>query len=617
MPSPTKARKKEKHGEAIFEQMQIKEPDYLLRKYSSEELLLIFEYAMRSDFSKIEVFRKDESDEQDPEILLKDILTLSTKDPKIGQDVSINNIPYALAILIKRGMMNWDLIDTQDAILKCILSDLKKDFDLLFKKCLKRAEQKKLPINKLFSQENIHENLAVAYDLQMWLIAFISNLSADGYILQAKAIHEFMRVVKYATISKRHFGDYLKDTLRLIAPVILQALGLGVVANKEANILVTSLLSMSISNPIFDEPYDAQLYLLYYRLNEQSKTLKVGISLGLFVSVERQLTLHEEVTSSYKSILNTYFSSKTRKQAAVQMAESKSLMPVSVDDKTTQGGLAVFHFFSDMIKRCCQFESVIKAQEMHNFIFLLRSVYQSEENKAEIGNLYVKALRNFLLLPTLDTKADALFDNMVLEYLIKDANGIIHELYNDHPFDQTFSLEKYAISYSDTQDYRLKLESENEKLQREMQLLRLEVLQLRLNSVGQVDDKTRLEQDVQKLEHKLKEVSIGIDDDDKESTPSSPKPTRPRAISKGSRSPKHSPKNSPNPSPTSSPASSPPTGRHFLSKFVPGKGSTGSEIDRSMFLTEQKLNSEPKPGISRTLSEGSFLKHKPRKSSFS
>ncbi|MGE3318570.1 MAG: hypothetical protein AB7I18_04675 [Candidatus Berkiella sp.] len=475
------------------------EPFHSERRYSTQELLCVFEYAQDIDFSGIKAFKEEESSDAQRDLFINIILmnlpsnapdatgaTMDISEVNVDSDaharVSLNlpakSIPYIITTIIKRGMINWDFFDKKDDIARNLLENFKSDFIAALEKV--NSKNKKLTIgftqldrftSTLLSPLSQNNNPKLMHTTAMILINFITALTTHGYTEEAKVLHTFLALCKKIILQAAPTAEEYERNVRLLALPLLRALRVTSEVDVSLTPLMTCLLNLTLEHPLFNEAYDIDTYLMIYRIHDQATQLGIDISTNpsLF---ERgaNLPINQDIVKDYRTLVEALAAGKHDKDHCQQL---------------------LLAFFRKIIARYCQFNKGTKAQDIHNFLYMLLKAYEGGKHHSQEQKLYAKLLRMFLHIPTATPELDHLFDSQAIRLIL----AATHE----HDFSHPFDIANYDLTLADARHYCQQLQSRFQDAQTELHELHDQISSLQGLLNGREEDCSRLASELAKM----------------------------------------------------------------------------------------------------------------------
>jgi len=482
------------------------EPFHLERSYSTEELLCIFDYASSINYSGIKVFKEQGSSEQERDLFINLILmNLPSNSPqatgptvdisevnvdfdskaRISLNIKAESIPYIVTTIIKRSMINWDFFGQRNEIAQNLLDAFKSDFFDTVEEVNNKNQNKSAKFSaldrftsKLLSPLSEYKNPELMFATEMLLIAFITDLTAHGYTEQAKVLHTFLTLCKQI-ISQAHPNTLEHEkTVRLLALPVIRALRLTSDVDFTLTPFVTCMLNLTLGHRLFNEPYDIEIYLMLYRLFDKSKQLGIFIATSPSL-IERGtgLPINKDIDTDYQTLVDTLANSKHK----------------------TESRKAVTAFFRTIISRHCQFARGTKAQDIHNFLYILVTTAKENEHNPHQYTLLAKILRMFLQIPSSTPEQDNLFDTQIIR--------LIFATKHEHEFMVPFNIADYELSLRDARRYCQQLQSRLQDAQTELHDVHEQILILQGLLRGKEDDYARLTAELTELKLTDKQAS--------------------------------------------------------------------------------------------------------------
>lgn len=500
------------------------EPFHLERSYSTQELLAIFDYAATIDFSGIKVFKEQGSSDEERDLFVNIILmNLQSNSPqatgptidisevkvdshskaRISLNINAESIPYIVATLIKRSMINWDFFDQPHEYAQNLHDAFKSDFFYTVEEVNRKNPNKSVKFSemdrftsKLLSPLSEAKNPELMFATEMLLVTYITDLTAFGYTEQAKVLHTFLALCK-RIISQAHPDTSEHERIvRLLALPVIRAFRLTSDVDFTFTPFMTCMLNLTLGHRLFNEAYDIEIYTMLYCLFDKSKQLGIFIATNPSV-IERSIhsLFNKNIDTDYRALVETLTNSKHK----------------------TDSRKALITFFRNIISRHCQLDRGNKARDIHNYLYILVKTANEKEHNPSEQQLLAKILRMFLQIPSCTLEQDELFDTQVIRLLFTAKH--------EHEFMVPFNVAAYELSPEDTKKYCLQLQSRLQEAQSELFHAHSQLLELQ----SQLE---RSEHEVNRLAAELAQLKL-----------------------------KRSPQNSPQPSPSSSPPSSPPKER--------------------------------------------------------
>jgi hypothetical protein len=175
---------------------------------------------------------------------------------------------------------------------------------------------------------------------------------------------------------------------------------------------------------------------------------------------------------------------------------------------------------------------------------LLGEVYKDDEEK-DLHNkikLYAKVLRQFLQIPSENTKLENIFEFYIMRSFIDGQPK--------QDFNMPYNIMHYELSKEEVNRHCEDLQNNNREANIKISQLQAEIDELKASVKGYEDDRKRLESDLAKMKDKV--TRLTLENKERTSPPSTPPSTPPKErkiISTSSRTKRkedsHSPQNSP------------------------------------------------------------------------
>lgn len=594
------------------------DPEYIKKTYSTNELLRILAYAQKIDFSNIEVFRKEESTDEEKDLFLKlmqvqmfqdrtipsttnvDISSLTLSmilEPRASINIDHEHLPYVVATLIKRALHNWAFIDTQEPV----YDRFKNNFNVIYQDIKHLAFQMQSltdkmsdRLKKILDPLNEFQYPEIQYKLKMLPIALITDLTSNGFKEEAKALHIFINLIRNILEKSALPRTDHEKTLRMLVPSVLSGLKLPLETDTQVYPVIIAMLLMTVREPLFNEEYDPEIYAIYQKLDLKTQALDIGIETSLsLLSDVPEASLSNIIKKHYTDVINEFF-------------------PIKKAD--TIRDQAVLNFFIQTISLQCQFNNSTKGRDIHNLLYMLRLVYaEDENNNTEDGKkTYLKLIRQLLYLPSSKPELDSEFDKVIFDVILSNPDS--------YKFNELFNPKGYGLDDSDISQYCQQLLKTLFQTQLENSTQKIKIIELQDRLEQSETECTNLKMQVKILKSKQPKVSIEpLEESEKQPAVHIPL-RRPRKGSKTSASEpleipqyKHtlsdgalteqmsalSVNDEEGVSPSSSPTHSPPTARNFLHHFKRKKKSVEDQPEPEQ--AEERI-------YKRTLSDGSFAR---------
>lgn len=570
MPTKKSQEKKSIEEDEITSEPIPELPYYVTKRYTTDELNYILEYAKRvfpdykstsSDessedessvdsayFDYAQMLRVEESTTQEKDRLIQALLVKMSQEakgfydfdfnvedlhlnPRVSQNIDEQHIPYAMATLVKRGFMNWDFLDKYNTYLDRVHQTFEDRFSTVFNS-LPQLTQPQVQLGSIFNPFNEFRNPVLVYAAQMLLVAFITDLTANRYTDEAKVLHQFILICKRILRSSQ--SESSQPLLsRMIAPVLLEGLHLKAVSKDEGmlDLFLSSVLYLTMRHPLFDEDYSPEIYLLYSRLSEKCEALGIGVRINpMLAARDVKSDLRDKLERDYKFVTNLY------------------------PDKGKMALRGILNFYVNTITTEYEFERDDKAIQTHNLLYIVGMLCEEDKLIPHRAQQYAKMLRQIFQLPSVSPEIDAWFDDITIR-LIQQGEVSMH-------FKTPFEHQKYPLNGIQSVRFSRKLqESLNESRQTNIALHK-EVHKLESLLEDAAAQRERLEEKLKLVQRKLVDLSI----EDKQPSPSS----------------------------------SPPSQRHHFSRLRRGSDNKPEEVDRRTLLAH-------------TLSDGAIIKPKQKK----
>lgn len=513
-------------------------PLYSSKRYTTDELNHILKLAEKVRFTHPDEFRAVGSSYSENDTFLKALLLdleqagnvyyeapfekSELENVRVSQSIPAQSIPYAMATLIKRAFMQWDLLDQPNHFLEEVHVEFTKRlndayFDLL--DLLNKQEvsdsQKIDALSHILCAKREFQNPTLVYAAQTLFISFITALTKEKYTEEAKAIHQFIRVCK-RMLEIQTDPEERSKVARLIVPVLCDGLHLEKASIVPEHVLETSqsgkifriylafVFNLMVRHPVFDEDYDKDTYSLYVRLDEKCQQMKIGVESNPALAA-RDLPdfFVAELNGQYTDLITSFYPSEEN-----------------------QAQKAVYFFFVNKIARVLSFDNKQKAADMHHVIFLLRVLYQEDTAALNDTSAYAKIMRQIFQLPSIDPVKDAWFDKIMVPSLLK----------RKQIFNNPFSAELYKVSFEDQQRYCQQLTEAYQAQAAQNSQLKAQLHEDKLKLESQTEEINRLHHKLEVAQQKLRDLLID----------------------------EYSESSSPQGSPVATPSSSPPTGRFHI-----------------------------------------------------
>ncbi|MGE3317806.1 MAG: hypothetical protein AB7I18_00810 [Candidatus Berkiella sp.] len=406
-------------------------------------------------------------------------------------------MPNQRWLLLCEAFKGWDFMRAPSRKILPIKEELILQVNGAFRDMINSLN--KLWLNNSNKLEKITEMLAppaeyrrpsLVYDTQMLIISFITRLTQEKFYDEAKALHRFIRVFK-TNIQVQPDPDEQKGIAQLTTMACVHALQLQDAAIVEGHLLersqrdkffhfyLAATLYLTIRHPVFDNDYSIETYDIYVRMNNKFDLLHFGISVNPALAAEDLPDFFlETLKTQYAEIAKRFYRQ---------------------EDKGAEK--AIYDFFIKKIASVAAFDKTLdRAGVMHNFIYVLKMLYQEDASNPKDPTAYVKALRNFLQIPRLEKDIDAWFDECIVRSVFERKRG----------FRAPFNPERYAVSLEEQQEYCKHLtQAYEEQVEQNAKLsaqLQQETFSLKVRN-------NELQQQLAALQEELRKLSIGSAED--------------------------------------------------------------------------------------------------------
>ncbi|MCS5711938.1 hypothetical protein [Candidatus Berkiella aquae] len=470
---------------------KIPEDWYTTREYSNKDLLVLFDYAKTMTVINVDPFRTLEGTNEQRNWVLASILLknhhsvdhinedvvlleiyqnenlrkeLSLKSPASfmgdesidrelkktfeetnpGVPVELAWLQMATGELIKKGFNNWQLLkDDQNNELKMIRDQFTKaiyDCFLFVKfEIQKNNQATKRGIAEFLLPNREFRSPDLFYMVENIFINLITKLTAMGWLNKAMVIHQFLVTIKRLTYLASKGEDTRKGIFVLLASTVLSGLNISAKEMLDENPIESTesemmtfmggLLNLTLQMPWFDMDYDPELYLILHRLEQQC--------------IQKQMisttTFHDygipnlRVTDGEQSPLR-----------------GKHIRHYQHTQKMEHLDEAVLKYFTLFVKSQYLYHGVEQAQQAHNILYELHTLYVDDELPDKEVK-YGVVLRHLFDLPKVSPEFDAKFDQVAANVVLGGQSTSFKEPFKSSLYHLEVSPRQFCALYQESQ----------------------------------------------------------------------------------------------------------------------------------------------------------------------
>lgn len=288
-------------------------------------------------------------------------------------------------------------------------------------------------ISEILSPLAEHRRPSLVYDTQMLLISLITTLTCENHFEEAKTLHRILSLFK-RIIHNQANPDEQRGVAEFIARACYRGLQLQDAKIAKGHLLQRSQqdlffhtflmagINLTIRHPVFDREYAIDIYDIYERMNLRFDAHGFGIAVNPALAARDLPNFFlEALKARYADIAKGHYRTEGK-----------------------EGLKAVYNFFINKIASVTAFDTTPeKAEAMHNFIYVLKQLYQEDTSETKNTPLYINALRQFLQIPNLEKDIDSWFDECIISTIFERKNR----------FDNPFVASAYSVSQEEHQEY--------------------------------------------------------------------------------------------------------------------------------------------------------------------
>lgn len=394
---------------------------YHQRSYSTNDLKIILSNPLNISFKDKHYLRLDANATKEVKNRLLAYLlqhadgadTDETKDLKAFLERKRKELPYAMATLFKVGFQKWDFFTFPDGLTPVYLfhsafNHQLKEFQSSAQDIVKSLMPEKINERNIFgvvlSPQNEFRCPELTHVVTSYIRQLIGKLTNVGLVAEAEVLHLFFQTCKHAILESAAAENPLEKDAQLLAGSLRD--GLKIPVDITSNFLV-ALLHLNMREPLYDEPYDRDLYTIYYQLDEVSRA---------YLNAEKTMSVNcvpNLVIRDKSSQLRTYLHDQYRDMI-------KGLLLAAEPHH------AVLSYFQHYVAALCQVNKTELAEDIHKTFFLLSQVYEKDPQADANAGRYGKVIRQLLKLPSTHKRWDDLFDKLAAEAILGNEQHLNH-----------------------------------------------------------------------------------------------------------------------------------------------------------------------------------------------